>query len=107
MQRWERDLHLPVHRIGTGSRSPVYASVPELRFWLQTVGVNAGDEEVPQLPSFKPQQEKAQASPAHFSHELVIRSRELVRAVAENSVRQQREAELLQKRILEIRSRLR
>jgi hypothetical protein len=29
-------LHLPVHRIGHGKRSPVYANVAELRFWLNT-----------------------------------------------------------------------
>jgi hypothetical protein len=27
---------LPVHRIGEGKRSPVYANVSELRFWLST-----------------------------------------------------------------------
>lgn len=39
MQRWERDLHLPVHRIGRGKRSPVYAKVAELKFWLATSDV--------------------------------------------------------------------
>src|SRR5438876_11973284 len=36
VQRWERDLQLPVHRIGKGRRSPVYALVPELKVWLIT-----------------------------------------------------------------------
>lgn len=40
-QRWERELRLPVHRTGTGKRSPVYTLVPELNFWLTTAGVGS------------------------------------------------------------------
>src|SRR5438034_755012 len=36
VQRWERDLGLPVHRIGKGKRSPVYATVTDLNFWIST-----------------------------------------------------------------------
>src|SRR5436190_17337591 len=36
VQRWERDLGLPVHRIGKGRRSPVYATVTDLNFWIST-----------------------------------------------------------------------
>ena len=35
VQRWEEELNLPVHRIGTGKRAPVFALEHELRFWLQ------------------------------------------------------------------------
>src|SRR5437899_10933756 len=41
VQRWERELQLPVHRIGKGKRSPVYALVPELKFWIATSGLNS------------------------------------------------------------------
>lgn len=34
VQRWERDLGLPVHRVGRGPRSPVHAFPAELRAWL-------------------------------------------------------------------------
>ena len=34
VQRWERDLDLPVHRIGKGKRSPVFANAAELNFWI-------------------------------------------------------------------------
>ena len=35
VQRWERSLALPVHRIGDGNRSPVFAFKDELHFWLR------------------------------------------------------------------------
>ena len=35
VQRWEQQEHLPVYRIGTGSRSPVFAFEPELTAWLR------------------------------------------------------------------------
>jgi len=34
VQRWERTLQLPVRRLGTSSRSPVYAFRDELHLWL-------------------------------------------------------------------------
>src|SRR5215469_686878 len=42
VQRWEQELQLPVHRIGKGKRSPVFAVVSELKFWMVTsAGRNA------------------------------------------------------------------
>lgn len=35
VQRWERTLGLPVHRVGKKSRSPVFAFKEELRGWLR------------------------------------------------------------------------
>jgi len=35
VQRWEADLQLPVHRIGTGDRSPVFAFKAELDNWMR------------------------------------------------------------------------
>ena len=55
VQRWERDLHLPVHRIGKGRRSPVYALVPELKFWLITSQAELGrSDKDPQRVGPKP-----------------------------------------------------
>jgi hypothetical protein len=35
VQRWERSLGMPVHRISKGARSPVFAFADELHFWLR------------------------------------------------------------------------
>ncbi len=35
VQRWERRLGLPVHRIGTGKRAPVFAFQYEIDCWLR------------------------------------------------------------------------
>ena len=37
VQRWERDLALPVHRIGKGPRGGVFAFADELRSWLHVI----------------------------------------------------------------------
>ena len=34
VQRWERELRLPIHRLGNGPRSPVFAFEEELHLWL-------------------------------------------------------------------------
>jgi hypothetical protein len=107
VQRWERELQLPVHRIGKGKRSPVYASAPELKFWVATSGVN---HQVPHLTLEKnpqPAAKRISDTPLQISHRLMAESLKLVRTVAETSVRQQRQAEVLRKRILEMRSRMR
>lgn len=109
VQRWERDLRLPVHRIGAGKRSPVFASVHELKFWMATVGVNSTHTHPSNGPILvAPNGAKRHSNTAiETSHRLLAESLKLVRSVAETSVRQQRQAELLQKRIQEMRSRLR
>lgn len=38
VQRWERDLGLPVHRIGNRPRRPVFAFAEELHSWLRKTG---------------------------------------------------------------------
>jgi hypothetical protein len=107
VQRWERELQLPVHRIGKGKRSPVYALVPELKFWIATSGLNstpqkqAGDKALT-LSLVK----RNSDTPIQISHRLLSQSLELVRAVAEASVRQRRQAEILQKHLQEMKSRL-
>jgi hypothetical protein len=108
VQRWERDLQLPVHRIGKGKRSPVYASAPELKFWVATSGVNHTPQGLTLERKLLPPNGKRNSdSPLQISHRLMAESLKLVRTVAETSVRQQRQAEVLRKRILEMRSRMR
>ena len=105
VQRWEHELRLPVHRIGKGKRSPVYALIPELRFWLTTVEADSQRAE-PQLVDRSLERQNSEKSALRYSHDLITKSRDLVRHLAETSVRQQRQAEILQKRIIEIRSRM-
>ena len=100
VQRWERELQLPVHRIGTGPRSPVYALAMELNFWITTSG--AMRSEPAQGAPLRP----ATGKPVEDSRRLTSKIHTLVREVAENSVRQRRQAEILQERILEMRSRM-
>jgi hypothetical protein len=114
VQRWERELQLPVHRIGKGKRSPVYALVPELKFWLITSQAEAGrTDKGPHLidPQSLGQTRRRDGhnghewdSPIQLSHQLIAESRELVRTIAEASVRQQHQAEILQKRVAALRS---
>ncbi|HJT72093.1 MAG TPA: hypothetical protein VJ731_17980 [Terriglobales bacterium] len=107
VQRWERELHLPVHRIGKGSRSPVYALVAELKFWLTTLDIDMPSDRQLRIVHSQAVAEQSKQSPLEISHRLIAQSHDLVRRVAETSVRQQRQAELLQKRLTEIRSRMR
>jgi hypothetical protein len=97
VQRWEHELQLPVHRVGKGRRSPVYALVPELRFWLATTGAAHSEAQL------KPDRD---LDSHERSRNLISQFRSLVQAVAENTVRQRRQAELLEKKILEIRARM-
>lgn len=111
VQRWEGQLRLPVHRAGRGKRSPVYAFVPELKFWLVTVGFKESNKKSESnagavTPMSRRPRTAGAVSPIATSHRLMSESLELVRTVAATSLRQQRTAEALQKRILEIRSRL-
>ena len=106
VQRWEHELQLPVHRIGKGKRSPVYALVPELKFWVATSGIDSVPQrhtEEKRLTLVKQNSD----SPLEISHRLMSQSLELVRAVAEASVRQQRQAEILRKHLQQMKSRLR
>lgn len=100
VQRWERELELPVHRIGSGRRSPVYAFIAELNFWITTSGATR-TEAVHGTPHGP-----LTGKPMEVSRRLTEKIHTLVRSVAENSVRQHRQAEILQKRILEMRARM-
>ena len=99
VQRWEQELHLPVHRIGNGRRAPVYVVISELKFWMLT---SAGRNAV----SIVAQEKSPPASSVRKREtQLTAKLHQLARAVAESSVRQQRQAEALQKNILALRSR--
>jgi hypothetical protein len=107
VQRWERDLRLPVHRIGKGRRSPVYATVGELKFWIATSGVDHPEIKA-NGPVLVPRNTTNNGeTPLEMSHRLMAESLKLVRTVAETSVRQQRQAEILRKRINEMRLKMR
>jgi hypothetical protein len=49
VQRWERTLDLPVHRLGKGARRPVFAFKDELHPWFQKKA-GASDLETTQSP---------------------------------------------------------
>jgi tetratricopeptide (TPR) repeat protein len=59
VRRWERDRHLPVHRVPGGERSGVFAYVAELENWLHASGPAAGSgpgsESADDPPSAPPQ----------------------------------------------------
>ena len=113
VQRWERDLGLPVRRIGKGKRSPVYATSTELRFWMMA---GAGKDLQPKLQPDLPPTEQANlphlpsqrstGKAIEESHRLLSTSHDLAQTIAESSVRQRKQAEILQARILEIRARM-
>lgn len=115
MQRWERDLHLPVHRIGRGKRSPVYAKVAELKFWLVTsdvrqeydVHATALNHALVAAPGPVLLGERASAKSLKRARYLLSEAQQLAHQIAETSVRQRRQAEDLQARILQMKARVR
>jgi hypothetical protein len=102
VQRWERELGLPVHRIGKGRRSPVYATVTDLNFWISTTEAVRAPKTQPQLV----RQLRGNNKPIEDSRRLLSNVRRLAQTIAETSVRQHHQAELLQARIIRIRSRM-
>jgi len=108
VQRWERDLELPVHRIGKGTHSPVYALIPELKFWIATSSIKSTPQgralEQAMLP--RPGKNGGTGTPLEISHRLMSESLTLVRTLADTSVRQQQHTKALQKRILEMKARM-
>ena|SRR6185437_6260122 len=115
VQRWERDLHLPVHRIGKGKRSPVFARVSELNFWLNTSEVARKEYGQPVIAPSRAAAagprpvlvERRGSKPLERARRLLSEARSLANQIAETSVRQRRHAEDLQARILQMRARVR
>src|SRR5437762_3685014 len=103
VQRWERDLGLPVHRIGKGRRSPVYATVTDLNFWISTTEAVRAPKLQPHLVQ---RAQRNNAKPIEDSRRLWSDARRLAQTIAETSVRQHRQAEILQERIMQMRSRM-
>jgi hypothetical protein len=93
---------LPIHRIGTGKRSPVYATVTDLNFWISTTEAARAPKITPQLvhPA------RGNSNPIEDSRRLLAAARNLAQTIAETSVRQHRQAEILQARIMQMRSRM-
>lgn len=108
MQRWEHELHLPVHRIGTGKRSPVYANVAELKFWLNTSEVARMEYANHTLPGNSGPELVGRdgGRPIENARRLLTAARDLAKRIAETSVRQRRQAEDLQARIVQMRARI-
>jgi len=101
-QRWERELRLPVHRLGKGRRSPVYSTAAELNFWMSTVDFARSSRLQPARAPIFPRTSK----PVEDSLRLLSSVQSLAQAVAENSVRQHHQAAILRAQILEMRSRM-
>lgn len=102
VQRWELELGLPIHRIGKGKRSPVYATIAELNFWISTSDAARVQQPRPQQIERTPKNGGA----IQDSHRLLASLHELARNMAEISVRQRHQAELLQARLTQMRSRM-
>ena len=100
VQRWEHELQLPIHRIGKGKRSPVYTTIAEIRFWISAV--EASRMQRPSPPQLIPLQ-PGNGKQAEVSR-LLSNVHSLARSVAENILRQQQQAEILQSRLLQMRS---
>jgi hypothetical protein len=101
VQRWEMQLGLPIHRIGKGKRSPVYTTVGELKFWISTVGIAR-----PLRAELRLQPLGHGGNPLEASRRLLSSVQTLAQSIAENSVRQHRQAEILRARIIQMRSRI-
>jgi hypothetical protein len=50
VQRWERELCLPIRRLGKGPRSPVFAFKEELQLWLGEIAVEDRSRQVERKP---------------------------------------------------------
>jgi hypothetical protein len=103
VQRWEHNLNLPVHRIGKGKRSPVFSKIGEIDFWLSRTE--------PARYAASPHSEQLRASSAYNPalerlRRLRLEMRDLSQAVAENSVRQRVQAEILRAHLAAMKSRI-
>ena len=100
VQRWESELGLPVRRTGRGKRGAVYALVSELDLWRVTSGAVVRKE-------LDPGSERAAGSAVEESRRLLSSVQSMVQSVSMTTVRQRQQAQALQKRLDEMRRRLR
>lgn len=103
IQRWEQGLGLPVHRIGKGKRSPVFATASELNFWLSTVVVDRSPKPLPLEPVCMHGVDNPRIRNIRQSCQAM---RNLSRTMAERCARQRRQAELVREQMIELRSRI-
>lgn len=108
VQRWEHELNLPVRRLGKGKRSPVYALVGELDLWMITTGVLPKDTN----PQAEPSNHKRGGKDGHLgilqeAVRLMSTTHELVQTLANASIRQRQQAQLLHERISAIKAKMR
>src|SRR5438309_7095055 len=97
VQRWERELRLPVHRIGKGKRSPVYAITTELKLWIRTTEIPRKEK-----PAAQPNTIAKTGKPVEDSLRLLASVRTLAETVIQNSILQQKQAEILRNRMIRI-----
>jgi len=103
LQRWEHELGLPVHRIGTGKRSPVFATAAELNLWLATVEINRSSRPPHSGPAGIHGVENPWIQSLRQSR---LTMRNLRQMIAENTARQHRQTELVRERMAKLRSRI-
>lgn len=103
IQRWERGLGLPVHRIGKGKRSPVFATASELNVWLSTIVLERPSKPLPVEPACVPDARNPRIQSLRQS---CLTMRNLSHTMAENCARQRRQATLVKEQMLKLRSRI-
>ena len=103
VQRWERDLDLPVHRIGKGKRSPVFAKTSELNFWLAAADSSHSRKPTHPEPAVT---HETEATPIEDLRRLRMTLKNLSRTVAENSARQRIQAEAFKASLAAMRTRI-
>ena len=92
VQRWERDLQLPAHRLGTGKVGPVFAFPSELDLWLNGAIRSAPRKQFPANNPATVIRDHVSSLAASFA-----RSRLLMRQLSDRAVlQQQRTQQLLQ-----------
>jgi len=100
VQRWEKNLQLPVRRIGKGKRAPAFAVVSEVKLWMETFAVSfPPDISASKTNCYDPDSRKSIA-------QLRARLLHLSQAVAAASVLQWRQTAALEKNIAALRSRV-
>ncbi len=104
VQRWERDLKMPVHRIGTGPRSPACAFPAELDAWLRRVSAHKDFSPRQEQTLRKQLSQKSQEdSSVAVSRVLVQRSAELAQRMVEATYMHRQQAESLRKAFNEMK----
>jgi phage terminase Nu1 subunit (DNA packaging protein) len=91
VQRWERELGLPVHRVRNTEHSPVFAYREELQVWLKSKPALA-----PQNPAIPRGRRQLRYADIHaIAEQTVRRSQDLVQALGSLVMEQTPRAEAL------------